>query len=88
MEYRRTNTALMFSYHPSSCIHCANANKCEARGVCGGLDIVDSPVRPIISKYDSKPEVKHVGNSAMMNDDFTSNIVKIKDLCINCDRCI
>ena len=47
----------MFSYHPSSCIKCANATKCEARNVCAGLDIVDSPVRPIISKYDSKPEL-------------------------------
>ena len=88
MEYRRTNTALMFSYHPSSCIKCANSTKCEARSVCGGLDINDSPMRPVISKYDSKPDVEHVGKSATMNDDFSSNIVKIKDLCINCDRCI
>ena len=88
MEYRRTNTALMFSYHPSSCIKCANATKCEARSVCSGLNIVDSPLQPVISKYDSKPDVNHVGKAAAMNDDFSSNIVKIKDLCINCDRCI
>ena len=88
MEFRRTNTALMFSYHPSSCISCANSGKCEARSVCAGLDLTDSAMSSVISKYDSKPEVTNVGKSATMGDDFSSHIVKIKDLCINCDRCI
>jgi len=88
MEHRRTNTALMFSYHPAACIACGNTAKCEARSVCGSVDIADSPVSRLMNMNAAKPDIKHVGKAAMMNDDYTSNIVKIKDLCINCDRCI
>lgn len=53
--YRQANVALLFSNHPSQCITCFNAQKCEGEQLCAQMNYKDSIFNPIL--YSSKKEV-------------------------------
>eukprot|EP00827_Trimyema_finlayi_P001079 TRINITY_DN135_c0_g1_i2.p1 TRINITY_DN135_c0_g1~~TRINITY_DN135_c0_g1_i2.p1 ORF type:complete len:1240 (-),score=527.54 TRINITY_DN135_c0_g1_i2:126-3845(-) len=85
-ELRRTNTSLLFNYHPVQCITCSQAGHCEGRDLCADMKLADSCYSEIMGQ--KKDKVKEIHGVTSVNNDNSSIVQRYWDLCISCDRCI